>query len=65
MKKEQITWIPVVKQLPDDDTTVLLYHPDASEPVWPGYRDGRRWKTAEGLIIVPTRWAEMPEGPAA
>lgn len=56
-------WKSVSDELPDDETTVMLYHPDASEPVWPGYREARRWRTAEGLIICPTHWAEMPEGP--
>lgn len=65
MTTETITWIPIGEKLPDDDSTVLLFHPDASEPVWPGYRDGRRWKTAEGMIVVPTHWAAMPGGPSA
>lgn len=62
MRIETITWHPVAER-PDSDTTVLLFDPAASEPVWPGYLDSDRWRTAEGMLAAPTFWAEMPGGP--
>ena len=62
MTTEPITWKPVAEP-PDSDTTVLLFDPAASEPVWPGYLDGDTWRTAEGMPAVPTFWADIPAGP--
>jgi len=61
---ETLTWRPVAEP-PDSDTTVLLFDPAASEPVWPGYFDGDVWRTAEGMPATPTLWSEMPGGPKA
>lgn len=58
----QVDWI-VACELPDAETIVLLHHPDESEPVWPGYWDGEFWRSAEGKLVEPTHWAEMPAGP--
>lgn len=35
-KTEIIVWHPVSEKLPDDDTTVMLSHPQQDEPVWLG-----------------------------
>lgn len=64
MITEVLTWKPVAEP-PDSDTTVLLFDPAASEPVWPGYLDGDVWRTAEGMPAAPTLWSEMPGGPKA
>lgn len=62
---EQVKWIPVVEQLPDSDTTVMLFDATASEPVWLGYFDGERWRYVDGIPSFPTHWAEIPSGPQA
>ena len=66
---ESIAWIPSSDELPDEGITVLLFSPDAAEPVWPGYFDevsahGYIWRTAmSDEITGVTHWAEMPFGP--
>lgn len=62
---ETIKWIPVADSVPDDDTTVLLFTPNAGEPVWLGYRDDNDWRYVDALRVEHkvTHWAEMPEGP--
>jgi hypothetical protein len=59
---EVLTWNPVAEP-PDSDTTVLLFDPAASEPVWPGYLDGDVWRTAEGMPANPSHWTDLPKGP--
>lgn len=59
---ERVTWTPVA-QLPDSDITVQLYDEAASEPVWPGYYDGERWRYIDGMPAKPTHYAEMLRGP--
>ena len=62
---ETINWIAVADSVPDDDTTVLLFTPNAGEPVWLGYRDDNDWRYVDALRVEHkvTHWAEMPEGP--
>lgn len=57
--------IPVDEQLPDDETTVMLYHPSLDEPAWPGYHCDDRWHSADGMEIpsgAVTHWSDMPSG---
>lgn len=62
---ETITWFNA-KHIPDADTTVLLYAPNADEPVWPGYWDGDRWCWADGTDAAGViAYAKMPEGGCA
>lgn len=67
--QESIEWIHTHTQLPDESVTVLLYCPDETEPVWPGYldeltADGYLWRAADGNELDGvTHWAEMPAGP--
>lgn len=56
-------WFEVGEKMPDSDTTLLLFNDQASEPVWFGYHDGKRWRYVDGLIAMPTHWASMPAGP--
>lgn len=64
---EKIHWADTAERLPDADTTVLCFWPEAEdEPVWPGYTDGECWYTADGFPVfrgAPTYWAHMPGGP--
>lgn len=50
---------------PDEDTTVLLYAPTASEPVWPGYICDGIWHSVDGFRILndATHWSNLPRGP--
>lgn len=62
-------WIRTKDELPDEDITVMLYVPAASEPVWPGYLsreyDIERWHWVEGRAIPyqVTHWKPFPEPP--
>lgn len=62
---ETITWHDATRELPDDDTTVLVQSPDSSEPVWPGFHDELGWHHAENPVstITVTAWAHLPTGP--
>lgn len=62
---ETITWHDATRELPDDDTTVLVQSPLGSEPVWPGFHDENGWHHVECAIttITVTAWADMPTGP--
>jgi hypothetical protein len=69
---EEIVWIRV-GLLPDSDTTVLVFAPDADDPVSAGYHDGESWFEVCGReygnpheIAAPViAWAELPRGPSA
>lgn len=67
MSFENIAWIPVADELPDSDSTVLLFNAEASEPVWPGYYDDgvEGWFYVTSAKAEPTHWANFPEGPKA
>jgi hypothetical protein len=60
-----VQWISCDESLPDDETTVLVFMPDADEPVAFGFHDGGEWFTASfsALPRPVTHWAEMPAGP--
>lgn len=61
---ESLTWHPAAEK-PDSDVTVLLHVPTSdSEPVWPGYWDGRDWLYAEGARVGrPVKaWCDIPKG---
>lgn len=63
---ELLTWYSDSEPT-DDNTTVLMNHTqwDASEPVWPGYRESEdgTWYCADGTLMPSPRfWADMPAG---
>lgn len=63
---EPLMWACVNEELPDDEMTVLVFHPTLNEPVWFGYYNQGSWYTPDGMQLPPntvTHWAEMPEGP--
>jgi hypothetical protein len=65
---ETLKWNPVGAglPLPDDEVTVLVYAPyDKDVPVWPGWRTGRVWYSADGFPLTGgvLAWASMPGGP--
>lgn len=61
---EQICWRCTIDELPDDDQTVMIYAPDADEPVWLGWLEhGEGWRAVDGGPIDVTFWAPMPGGP--
>jgi hypothetical protein len=57
-------WRDCATDPPDSDTTVQIFDPKSSEPVWLGYLDGDVWRHVDATQASPTHWAEMPEGPA-
>jgi hypothetical protein len=67
---ETIVWVFASEQLPDAETTVLLYSPGADDPVWFGYLDYMDfiplWRDVSGMpMLTPvTRWADLPKGPS-
>lgn len=63
MTTETITWHKASDTLPDSDMTVLVHSPSASEPVWLGYWDGRKWRDTDHMEIGPVvAWADLPVG---
>jgi len=62
---EVLHWRDVNDELPDEETTVLFFAPEYSEPVWPGWWDGEHWRHDGGGKIPKTitHWAEFPSGP--
>ena len=62
---EIIHWVDVKDQLPDDETTVLIYSAKHDEPVWFGFYEANAWFLPDGmpLLAKPTHWADMPAGP--
>ena len=58
-----ITWIHVVKELPDDDLTVMIALKDGE--VYMGFLDGETWRYMDGTepsspVIA---WAHVPAHP--
>ena len=64
---ETITWIDAATDIPDDDTTVLVYIPrEDDEPVWLGYHEDDMWFAIDGAELHGvTHWAHVPAGPDA
>ena len=61
---EIIEWHDATKDLPDEDTTVLIIAGGDVE-AWPGYLDGDTWRVADGMPVdTPViYWAHLPQGP--
>lgn len=59
-------WKRTDVNMPDDDVLVLVYVPDASEPlVWPAYcNEDEEWRYVDGGTCYPTHWMPLPEPPA-
>ena len=66
-KGNQVNWISVLDQLPDDSIAVLVAAPLASDPVWIAYYDSKErfWRWPEGGRVpeMVTHWMELPELP--
>jgi hypothetical protein len=64
---EELKWISTLEEMPDADTTVLIYTNADGENIWLGYYedDFNGWRFVEGGAVphIVTHWAEMPEGP--
>ena len=59
-------WALCADELPDSDTTVLAFWPDADDPVDLAYHDGECWRSAANCLkfrVEPTHWRDLPEGP--
>jgi hypothetical protein len=55
-------WKRCTEEMPDSDTTVMIYHPEVAEPVWLGYHDGETWRDVCGLRAAVSHWMHLPEG---
>lgn len=62
-------WIPITKQLPEKDESVLVYIDDGNEPfqmvAW-RYNDNPRagWTCDSGAVYYDvTHWQSLPEAP--
>lgn len=60
---EVIGWMAVADELPDADTTVLVYNVAWADPVWLGWLDGEVWRQVDGSPVEVTHWADVPGGP--
>ena len=62
-----MNWKDVAAEMPDADSTVLIYAPKDNDPVWLGYFDGQDWRGIHGGLLAHkvTHWMEMPEPPNA
>ena len=61
-------WIACADRLPDDDLTVLVFLPGASEPVWLGFYSNEYWyhfdsDLLESEKMAVTHWMPLPQGP--
>lgn len=63
---EWIEWIPVTREMPDDDTTVMIAVRGGDEPVWLGWHASDTWYYIDGTDLDHadvTHWAHLPKGP--
>lgn len=61
---EIIEWVHVFDGHPYDEIGVMLFCPNADDPIVRGfYRDGRWWRGERKLVEGVTYWAHLPEGP--
>lgn len=58
-----IYWLPVERELPDADITVLVYIPSDDETIFMGYLDGDCWRSVSGEQIEVTHLADLPAPP--
>lgn len=67
MAKARDGWIDVTDRLPDDDITVLVHAPEASEPVWPAFYDAEQggwvWIDGSYVAVEVKAWMEFPAPP--
>jgi len=47
-----VCWKDVTVELPDDETSVLVFAPDDSEPVWIGFHDDGKWRSPCGMPLA-------------
>jgi hypothetical protein len=66
-----VTWIDATKELPDDETAVLIALSDGE--VWIGFHEADEWRLlcaccGEGIVqgngVLVTHWAEFPDPPS-
>jgi len=62
---ETVTWHSVDDEMPDDETTVMLWGPTLDEIEIGYYCDGSRWVSSGRRVARVTHWAHLPNGPQA
>lgn len=67
LDEETIEWRSVADQLPDADTTVMVFAPACYEPIWLGwYYEEDGWHSVEAVPYpkdAVVAWAHLPQGP--
>lgn len=58
-------WCAVDEELPDCDSTVLVFEAGEDDPVYLGYWDGEFWRDVHNTIRSVSHWMELPEPPSA
>lgn len=60
-----VKWIDADLERPDDNLAVLMYIPDADEPVWLGYIEGGTWFEMDGFPVEGEvkAWCDLPKPP--
>lgn len=64
--QEVLQWRRCAEELPDSDTTVMVFAPDNDEPVWLGWYDAdtEEWREiGAGALPSVTHWTDIPRGP--
>ncbi len=57
-------WISVTDALPEDEKTVLIFHPETpDEPVWLGYREDGVWYSFDAWEVPVSHWMPLPTPP--
>lgn len=62
-----MTWTTITDRLPDADIDVLIYCPQANDPIWMACFDDelQKWIYPSGATCqhVVTHWMELPKPP--
>ena len=60
-----VLWKDTNIERPDDNEAVLIYIPDADEPVWLGYLEDGTWFEMDGFPVEGEvkAWCRLPDPP--
>lgn len=60
-----VCWKDVLEEMPDDETSVLVFAPTDDEPIWIGFHEDGKWRCPSGcpLVNLVTHWAHFPNPP--
>jgi len=60
-----VLWKDANLEKPDDNLAVLIYIPDADEPIWLGYLEDGTWFEMDGFPVEGEvkAWCNLPDPP--